>query len=89
VQLRCGRAGLESLRRACLFLQNLLQELFQSLRASGMGSMERGKASSRQLHSQRCSSSMNIPSEADGPVAFAIDMNIETSATCIAGHGRI
>jgi hypothetical protein len=54
-----------------------------------MGGMERSITTRSQLHSQRRSSSIDTPSEADRSVALATDMNIETSSTCVAGHRTI
>jgi len=81
VPLHAPSAAPSRSRHAFLFFLNILHQLFQSRKTGDMGSMERRIIARTQLHSQRCSSSMNTPSEADRFVAFATDMNIETSST--------
>jgi len=73
-------AVLDRPRRVFVFVQDILHQFFENLRTRRMGSMEGRKATLCQLHSQRGSSAMNTPSERDGFVACAADMNIEAAA---------
>jgi hypothetical protein len=58
-----------------LFLQNVLYPFMQSIRTDGM---ERSRATLSQLQSQRRPSPINTLREANSPVAFAADTNIDT-----------
>jgi hypothetical protein len=68
-------AVLSRLRDTFLFLQNVLPQFIQNIRTGGM---ERSRATLSQLHSQRGSSPINTPREANQSVAFAADMDIGT-----------
>ncbi len=71
-------AVLSRLRHPFLFFQNVLHQFIRNIRAGGMGSMKRSRATLSQLHSQRRSSPINSLREANQSVAFAAGTNIDT-----------